>query len=617
MTKKELKPFDSKSFLATLTDSPGVYQMIDKTGKAIYVGKARNLKKRVQSYFQSRQSSAKTNALMSHVVNVEVIVTRSENEALLLENNLIKQLNPKYNILLRDDKSYPYIYLSSHQDFPRLDFYRGNRKGEGSYFGPYPNVGAVRETLNLLQKIFRVRSCNDTFFRNRSRPCIQYQIKRCSAPCVNLIDKEQYQHTIRHVVLFLEGKNEQVIEELEQRMQTASTACQYELAAKYRDQISSLRKIQQQQFITKTDGDIDVLAVVCENFHVCVQVLYIRSGRIIGSRSHFPRVPENYDETDVLTAFIPQYYLGPEHINNLPKTIIVNVNLQEQAALENLLTELKESKVKLSHNVRGERAQWLRMAIINAKHAIAAARASQANLEQQFMALQSLLQLNNMPMRLECFDVSHTFGEQTVASCVVFDHTGAVKKDYRRFNIKDITKGDDYAALKQALTRHYTRLKQQEKKLPDLLFIDGGKGQVGIAKGVLEELQITAVKIIGVSKGSARKPGLEKLILSEQKKVIPISADRDAQHLIQQIRDEAHRFAITGHRKQRGKQQYTSILKQIEGIGPKRRQALLNRFAGLQAMRSASVDELAKVKGISQTLAKKIYAVLRDIDNTR
>lgn len=604
--------FDVSAFLKNLTSAPGVYQMLDSEGKVIYVGKARHLKNRVSTYFQTKNIGGKTKALMAQVARVEVIVTRSENDALLLENNLIKQLNPRYNILLRDDKSYPYIYLSSQHDFPRLDFYRGSRKEKGRYFGPYPSAGAVRDTLNLLQKVFLIRSCKDTFFRNRSRPCIQYQIKRCSAPCVGLIAKKQYQQAIRHVELFLDGKSEQVIDELQQRMQTASSTLNYEQAASYRDQIASLRKIQAQQFITKQAGDIDVIVVASKYTSACVQVLYIRGGRIIGSKSHFPRMPEFAEAAEILTAFISQYYLGHEHVDHIPKTIVINAHLKDQAWLERFLSELKGAKVKLLDNVRGERAQWLQMALSNAQYALSARLSSQMDIQQQFTALQNLLKLTSSPQRLECFDVSHTHGEQTVASCVVFDQNGAVKKDYRRFNIKGITKGDDYAALKQALQRHYVHLKQQEINLPDLLFIDGGKGQVSIARQVLEELQITGIQIIGIAKGVARKPGLEKLIVADRKLTLPINADPAAQYLIQQIRDEAHRFAITGHRRRRAKQQYTSVLAGIPGIGAKRRQALLNHFGGLQGVRSASVDELAKVSGISKTLAENIFAALQD-----
>lgn len=604
--------FDVPSFLAHLTSAPGVYQMLDSNGKVIYVGKARQLKNRVKTYFRSKGVSGKTKALMAHVARVEVIVTRSENEALLLENNLIKQLNPRYNILLRDDKSYPYIYLSNQHDFPRLDFYRGSKKEKGRYFGPYPSAGAVRETLNLLQKVFLIRSCKDTFFRNRSRPCIQYQIKRCSAPCVGLIEKAQYQQVIHHVELFLDGKNEQLIDELQRRMHVASAALSYEQAAKYRDQIASLRKIQEQQFITKQAGDIDVIAVASKYASACVQVLYIRGGRIIGSKSHFPRLPELSEPTEILTAFISQYYLGREHVAHIPKTVIINTQLRDQAWLTRFLSELKSAKVNLLSRVRGERAKWLQMAVSNAQYALSARLSSQLNSQQQFTALQNLLKLTSSPERIECFDVSHTHGEQTVASCVVFDQNGAVKNDYRRFNITGITKGDDYAALKQALHRHYAHLKQQEVKFPDLLFIDGGKGQVTVTIQVLEELQITGIQIIGIAKGAARKPGMEKLIVADRKLTIPINTDPAAQHLIQQIRDEAHRFAITGHRRRRARQQYTSVLAAIPGIGTKRRQALLNHFGGLQGVRSASIDELAKVSGISKMLAKSIFAALQD-----
>lgn len=608
MPAKEVNSvFDAKAFLKHLTTQPGIYQMLNKKGKVLYIGKARNIKKRLSSYFQNKSTISKTYVLMKQVANIEVTVTRNENEALLLESNLIKQLKPRYNVLLRDDKSYPYIYLSQHQDFPRLDFYRGKKIGKGRYFGPYPNANAVRETLRLLQKIFRIRSCKDVFFHNRTRPCLQYQIKRCSAPCVGLVEKKQYQQAIHHTTLFLEGKNQEVIDELAEKMQCASRNLAFERAAKYRDQMLSLRRVQEKQFVTKEIGNIDVMALTLAQGYSCVQVLYIRGGRVIGSHSHFPQVPEQTNPDEIMSAFIAQYYLNAHHAQQIPRVVIINVELTDKPWLEAFLSEQKGKKVEVASNVRGARFQWLSMAIHNAKVALQTYLATRQDHYQRFALLGTTFNLNTMPQRLECFDVSHTSGEATVAACVVFGITGAIKKDYRRFNIKDITQGDDYAAMKQALIRHYTKLKAHEADLPDILFIDGGKGQVAIALHVLEELQISGVSIIGIAKGVSRKPGLETLVLADPSKSIHLPPDSPVLHLIQQIRDEAHRFAITGHRRKRDKRRRVSLLESIEGIGQVRRQALLSKLGGLQELKRASVDDLAQTKGISYMLAQKIF----------
>ncbi len=598
-------PFDAERFLQSVTTRPGVYRMLGGDGKVLYVGKARNLKKRLASYFRGSGLAVKTRALMSHVQHIELTVTRTEGEALILENNLIKEFKPRYNILLRDDKSYPWIYLSAHQDFPRLGFHRGAKEPKGRYFGPYPSAAAVRESLNLLQKVFPVRQCEDSFFRNRSRPCLQYQIKRCTAPCVGYIERDGYQEDVRHAVMFLEGKNQQVIDELVARMEAAAQALDFEEAARYRDQIATLRRIQEKQYVSGEGGDVDVIASVARKGVSCVEVFFIRDGRLLGNKTFYPRHVQDDSAAEVLAAFIPQYYLGRE----VPGEILINHAVEDEALLEHTLSELAAHRVSLSHGVRGERARWLTMAEANAEHAITRQLASKANMLQRFEALQEALALEQRPERIECFDISHTLGEATVASCVVFNTEGALKADYRRFNIEGIAPGDDYAAMYQALSRRYTRIKQGEGLLPDILLIDGGKGQVAQATAVLEELQIEGVLIIGVAKGPERKAGAETLFLSQAKLPFILPADSPALHLIQQIRDEAHRFAITGHRQRRGKARTRSPLEDIAGLGPKRRRSLLSQFGGLQEVARAGVEDLAKVSGISRELAQRIYDV--------
>ena len=594
--------FDPKAFVKTLSSRPGVYRMINAEDEVIYVGKARQLSKRVGSYFARNVSSPKTRAMVAHIANIEVTVTNTEGEALLLENNLIKELKPRYNILLRDDKSYPHIFLSA-DDSPRITFHRGAKRARGRYFGPFPNSGAVRETLNTLQKLFRVRQCEDSFFSNRSRPCLQYQIKRCSAPCVGRVTAEDYAKDVRHAVMFLEGKNSQVIDELVNRMEAASAALEFESAARYRDQIAKLRRIQEKQYVSGTGGDVDVIAGAVRNGLGCVQVFYIRGGRILGNKTFFPKHTDGVAETDVLSAFLPQYYLGRE----VPLEILVNHPLDERELIESVLSEQAGRNVTISHKVRSDRARWVAMAQTNVEEALTRQLLNKAGMRQRYEALQEALRLDDLPQRLECFDISHTMGEATVASCVVFDLEGPLKSDYRRFNIEGITGGDDYAAMSQALTRRYTRIKKGEGKLPDILFIDGGKGQISTAAAVLEELQVTDVLMVGIAKGPDRKPGLETLFLSPSGEAIILPADSPALHLIQQIRDEAHRFAITGHRQRRAKTRSKSPLEGIAGVGAKRRRDLLNQFGGWQEVTRAGVDDLAQVKGISKALAQRIY----------
>ncbi len=597
-------PFDSKAFLKTLTTLPGVYRMLDAKGQVLYVGKARNLNKRVSSYFRGNPSSVKVRSLAAQVRAVEITVTHTEGEALILESNLIKQFQPRYNVLLRDDKSYPYIHLSAG-DFPRLSLHRGAKHVPGRYFGPYPNARAVYETLHLMQKVFRLRQCEDSFFRNRSRPCLQYQIKRCTAPCTALIDREGYQRDVHHAVLFLEGKSHEVIDSLVQRMEAASAELKFEEATVYRDQIVQLRQIQERQHVSGESGDLDVVACAAREGAACVQVLFFRDGRLLGNKGFFPRLPadEEEDNGQIVSAFLAQYYLD----KTPPAEILVDQDLEDAALLAQVLQERAGRKVVISARVRGERARWLELAQQNAEQALQSHLSSQAGMQRRLQALQAALELDAMPTRLECMDVSHTQGEATVASCVVFTEAGPLKTDYRRYNIDGITPGDDYAALRQALTRRYTRLRTGEGKLPDILLIDGGKGQLAQARAVLTELQVTGVTLIGVAKGPERKPGLELLYRAESAQPLILAADSPALHLVQQIRDEAHRFAITGHRRRRAKARTTSTLESIPGIGQKRRQALLKQFGGLRQLSRAGVEDIAGVAGISKDLAQRIY----------
>ncbi len=598
----EAAPFDPASFLRTLTHRPGVYRMLGGAGEVLYVGKAKNLKKRVASYFRSNVSSARIRSMVSQIHNIEVTVTRTEAEALLLESNLIKEHRPRYNVLLRDDKSYPYILVTDHA-FPRLTFHRGARKPGGRYFGPYPSAGAVRETLNLLQKLFLVRQCEDSFFQNRSRPCLQYQIRRCTAPCVGLVNEATYRQDVEHAVQFLEGKSEAVIRDLVVRMEQASERLAFEEAARYRDQITRLRQISEQQYISGAGGDVDIIACHQASGQACVQVFFVRGGHHLGNKALFPSVPEDTSAEELISAFLAQYYLSRE----VPAEIILSHVPEDAELLTEVLGERRGRAVSLSWNVRGERARWLEMAERNAELALRTRLASRAGMRERLEALAEALDLDELPSRMECFDISHTQGELTVASCVVFDAEGPVKSDYRRFNIEGITPGDDYAAMRQALQRRYTRLKEGEGRLPDVLFIDGGKGQVRQALEVLEELQVQGVSVVGVAKGADRKPGLETLVLSDSERPTILPPGSSALHLIQQIRDEAHRFAITGHRQRRAKARTASPLEQIPGMGPKRRQQLLKHFGGLRGVSRAGVAELSKVPGISRKLAQQIY----------
>ena len=597
--------FDAQAFLKTLTQQPGVYRMLGGD-KLLYVGKAKNLKKRVSTYFNRGQASPRIQSMMKLVSGVEVTVTNTEAEALLLENNIIKEHRPKYNILLRDDKSYPYIYLSSHHKYPGLNFYRGSTKRKGEFFGPYASVGAVRETLNLLQKTFKIRQCDESFFKNRSRPCLQYQIDRCTAPCVNLISAEQYQADVDYARQFLQGKSSDVINHLVSEMEKSSNQQDYEQAAKTRDMIEALRQVSQQQYVSELSGDCDIITCKVKDALACVQVFRVRNKMNLGNKCYFPKIPHDYEPAELLTAFIGQYYLQ----RRPPEEIITSIEPTDKSLLEEMLSKQRSKKVKVTSSVRGKRARWLEFATKNVITAFETRLASQSGMEQRYQALEELFDLGDPIQRMECFDVSHTRGELTVASCVVFNREGPCKSEYRKFNIEDITPGDDYAAMLQALTRRYTRLKKGEGKLPDILFIDGGKGQLTQAGNVMQELQIDNVLVVGIAKGTDRRAGLEQLFTLHSKTPILPAHDSLALHLIQQIRDEAHRFAITSHRKRRNKSRNTSPLEGISGLGPKRRQTLLKYFGGLRGIIRASEQELAKVPGISKQLAHTIHDVL-------
>ncbi|MDA7588534.1 excinuclease ABC subunit UvrC [Porticoccaceae bacterium] len=603
--------FDHQSFLKSLTQRPGIYQMLDGEGQVLYVGKAKNLKKRVTSYFRKTGLTAKTAALVKRIDQVDVTVTETETEALILEHNLIKQYRPPFNILMRDDKSYPYIFLSDKDRWPRLALHRGPKKAKGTYFGPFPSVHAVRDSMGFLQKTFKVRQCEDVFFKNRSRPCLQYQIKRCTAPCVEFISTDDYASDVNLTRLYLDGKADKLLRQLEGDMEKASEELLFEKAADYRDQISALRQVQAQQMIEKGRGTIDVIAAAVSNGQACVHMLYVRQGRILGSRSYYPKTPLAELPSDLLEEFVPQLYLSGGGRPDLPKEILVNAQFEGSQLLTDALSERIGRNIEIRDKVRGFRAKWIELAQRTAEQNLAGKLASKQTLEQRFESLRETLNLDVTPERLECFDISHSSGEAVVASCVVFDNnSGALKSDYRRFNIEDITGGDDYAAMEQAIRRRYTRLMKGEGKLPDILLIDGGKGQIGVAKSVLSDLGVVGVMIIGVAKGTTRKPGMETLILADQNNKVVARPQQAALHLIQQIRDEAHRFAITGHKARRDKKRRTSPLEGIPGVGPTRRRDLLKHFGGVVEVKKASVADLMKVANINKKVAEAIYNAL-------
>ena len=600
------QPVDTRGLaeaVAALPHLPGVYRMLNAQGEVLYVGKARDLKKRVASYFQKLGSlDPRIQHMVIQVCSVETTVTRSEPEALLLENNLIKTFSPRYNILYRDDKSYPYLVLTGHA-FPRLGFHRGGLDKVNRYFGPFSSAGAVRESIQLMQKVFRIRTCEDTVFSNRSRPCLLYQIKRCTAPCVGSIDAAAYAEDVRNAELFLLGRDDEVLEKLEQRMQDAADAQQYEAAATYRDQVRALRAVRHKQFVSSDKArDVDIVSIAAESGLLAVNLVTIRAGQHRGDKSFFPEHGEGYDEPQALEAFIAQHYLNRE----VPALILANRQI-DAAPLEQLLSTQAGHPVQIAAAQSGERRVWLAMAESNARVAIRQALQMHATQEARLQALQQALAVPVTIARIECFDISHTFGEAPVGSCVVYEDAGMKKSEYRRFNVRGIEPGDDYGAMRQVLDRRYRKVVAGEGKLPELILIDGGKGQVGAAREVLEELGLGSIALVGVAKGEERKPGLEQLIVPDRGEPVRLPPDHPGLHLIQQIRDEAHRFAITGHRNRRGRARRTSILERIEGIGPKRRQKLLAHFGGLKGLIAASVDEIGQVEGVSRALAERIH----------
>lgn len=605
--------FDAKAFLSTVTSQPGVYRMYDATGTVIYVGKAKDLKKRLASYFRQQVSSRKTETLVKNIAQIDVTVTHTETEALLLEHNYIKLYQPRYNVLLRDDKSYPLIFLSA-DTHPRLAVHRGAKHAKGEYFGPFPNSYAVRETLALLQKLFPIRQCENSVYRNRSRPCLQYQIGRCLGPCVaGLVSEEEYRQQVDYVRLFLSGKDQQVLHQLIARMEEASKLLNFEEAARIRDQIQAVRRVTERQFVSGDSDELDVIGVAFDAGMACLHVLFIRQGKVLGSRSYFPKVPGGTDMSEVVQTFVGQFYLQGSQARTLPGEILLDFSLPEKDLLAESLSELAGRKIQIQSKPRGDRARYLKLARTNAATALTTKLSQQSTIHQRLAELAKVLNLAEIN-RMECFDISHTMGEQTVASCVVFDGNGPVRSEYRRYNISGITPGDDYAAMTQVLKRRYGKA-LEEKKIPDVIFIDGGKGQLGMAIDVFNSLNVTWDKnkplLIGIAKGADRKAGLETLFFVPEGEGISLPPDSPALHVIQHIRDDSHNHAITGHRQRRAKVRNTSALELIEGVGPKRRQVLLKYMGGLQPLLNASVEEIAKVPGISQALAEKIYNALK------
>jgi excinuclease ABC subunit C len=594
--------FDAKAVLATLPNLPGVYRMLGEDGAVLYVGKARDLKKRVSSYFQKTDLSPRIRLMVTRIRDIQTTVTRTEAEALLLENNLIKGLTPKYNILFRDDKSYPYLLLSGHE-YPRLGFFRGTPDKRHRVFGPFPNTLAVRESIQILQKVFRLRTCEDTVFANRSRPCLLHQIKRCSAPCVGLVNAADYARDVADALLFLQGKDSEVIESLTARMNAAAEAWRFEEAAFWRDQINALSKVRAQQFVeSRSSRDVDIIAAALAEGVACVYLVMVRGGRNLGGRAFFPSHAEGADAASLLEAFTSQHY----DTGTVPATLILSEAVD---GLAEWLTKHAGHRVQVISHPQGERRIWLEMALKNAQLTLATREGQRENQAARLAALNDALGEEGIA-RIECFDVSHTMGEATVVSCVVFDNGAMQASEYRRFNVADITPGDDYAALRDALLRRYGKLAAGEGKLPDLLLIDGGKGQLHMAQDVLSDLGLGNLPMLGVAKGAERKPGMEQLFLPGEVEPLRLPPDHPALHLIQQVRDEAHRFAITGHRARRGKARTQSTLEDIPGVGAKRRQRLLQAFGGLRGVVDAGVEELAQLDGISRDLAERIYRQL-------
>ncbi len=599
--------FDGSSAAKKLSIEPGVYLFRDGKGKLLYVGKARNLRKRVSSYFDRKHEDLRLARMVRQIRKIDTHLTRTEGEALLLENEWIKSLKPRFNIKLRDDKSYPWIHLASEHDFPRAHFHRGARDQGGDYFGPYPNAGATRETLKIIHRVFKLRMCQDSIFEHRSRPCLQYQIKRCTAPCVDYISKQHYAEDVAHAELLLSGRSSKVRELLMSKMRKASEQLEFEQAAILRDQLKTLTQVHAQQFVTAEGGDMDYIALAETQAVVVVQIMTVRDGRNLGSKTYRPDNTANTGAGDIMEAVLGQYY----HVRIPPRAIILSHLPKDADMWHAVLSERAKRKVKLISKPRGDRLQWLKQVIRNAEQSIQANLAEQASVTARLESLGKTLGLDEPPQRIECFDISHTSGERTVGSCVVYDHTGINNSQYRRFNIKDITAGDDYAAMRQVLLRRYKRQQEEGAQLPDLIVVDGGLGQVQQALEVLTELELQHLLVMGVAKGRTRRSGYERWVMPPPQPEIKPQPASMAAHLIQQIRDEAHRFAITGHRQRRSKARTTSALQDIPGIGPKRRRELLQHFGGLQGLRQAGVEEVMQVPGISAELAERIVGAIR------
>jgi len=606
MAQDNKQEFDGKAFAARLPTRPGIYLMRDNGGTPLYVGKAGNLRKRVASYFDARPKVERIMRMVARISEIEISLTRTEGEALLLENEWIKSLKPRYNVLLRDDKSYPWIVITSSHEFPQIAFHRGARDKAKRYFGPYPSASSVRESINLIQKLFRIRNCQDSYFAHRNRPCLQYQIRRCTAPCVGLVSQDDYSDQVKDANLFLQGKNQKVLTRMISRMEQAAEEQEYEAAAMFRDQINALKQMQAQQFVSGSQADIDFIALAQEQNQCCVQLVSIRGGRNLGQRSHFPSQAEGYSAADVLEAFLGQYYQDRQP----PAQLVVSHPLHNENLMASVFSETAGRKISIQAHPRGDRRKMLELAVGNSRQALQMRLASKANMAKQFETLQNILRLEEMPNTVECFDISHTAGNQTVGSCVVYDNNGPVKSKYRRYNLKGITPGDDYAAMRQVLTRRYGRIQAEEGTLPDLLVIDGGKGQLRQAEEALAEFGLAGIPLLGIAKGRSRRAGYEEWILASPTRSLRPGPESPASHLVQQIRDEAHRFAITGHRGRRQKAATKSRLEKIPGIGPGRRRALLNHFGGLQGVNKAGIEELSSVPGISRLLAEEIFRAL-------
>ncbi len=598
--------FDGKAFAASLPTRPGVYVMRDADGKALYVGKAGSLRKRVASYFDARPKIDRIMRMVAQVADIEVSLTRTEGEALLLENEWIKSLKPRYNVLLRDDKSYPWIVLTTEHEYPAIAFHRGARDPGREYFGPYPSAGSTRESISLIQKLFRLRNCRDSYFAHRRRPCLQYQIRRCTAPCVGFVEPQEYAAQVEDARLFLQGKSPSVIDRLITRMEEASAAREYEMAAMYRDQINALKQVQAQQFVSGgRGGDIDFIALATEHSGSCVQVVSFRGGRNLGQRSYFPSQAEGRDAQEVMEAFLGQYYRD----RLPPGQIVISEKFEGISLMAEVFSQAAGKRVVIQPSPRGDRRKMIDLAGQNARQTLQLRLASRTSADARFEALADVLGLDEPPETVECFDISHTAGNQTVGACVVFDANGPVKSRYRRYNLRDVTPGDDYAAMRQVLSRRYGRLGEEGAGMPDLVLIDGGKGQLKQAMDVLGELGITGVPLVGIAKGTSRRAGFEDWILPDGSAIHP-GPESPASHLAQAIRDEAHRFAITGHKGRRQKATLKSSLEEIPGIGPRRRRALLTHFGGLQGVRKAGVEELSSVPGFNEVLAKEVYRAL-------